>query len=144
MAKNTYIYANVYDSRNAERARLGDNVRIFPISRNSILVRVTNGEEAQKIVKRIPGMRKILLEYEVDANSCHGCNNCVVACPANVPNELITNWDEPFTTDKYVLRIINGDVSPNKVDKCKRVTGDKNCQTCMLACPRKAIEVKSY
>lgn len=144
MAKHTYIFANVYDSRNAERARLGDNVRIFSLSRNSILVKVTDGDEAQKIVRRIPGMRKILLQYEIDIGSCHGCNNCVVACPANVPNELLTSWDEIFTTDKYVLRIVNGDVSPNKVDKCRRVTGDKNCQTCMLACPRKAIEVKSY
>lgn len=144
MAKYTYIYANVFDSRNLERVRLGSNVKILPLSRTSILVNVTNGEEAQRVIRRIPGLRKIMLQFEVDSDLCNGCYNCVAACPANSLDELITNWEEPFNTEKYVLRIINGDLSANRVDKCRRVTGDKNCQTCMLACPFNAVNVKSY
>lgn len=144
MATCTYVYANVFDARSAERARLGEKIRIFPLSRTSILVRVANGEEAQRIVRRIPGIRKIMLQFDIDNDLCNGCYNCVAACPANSFDELITSWDESFTTDKYVLRVINGDLSANRVDKCRRVTGDKNCQTCMLACPFKAVNVKSF
>lgn len=143
MAKCTYIYASVFDVKNVERVRLGDKIRILPLSRTSILVSVVNGEEAQRIVRRIPGVRKIMLQFDVENDLCNGCYNCVAACPANSLDEIITNWDEPFTTDKYVLRIINGDLSPSRADKCRRVTGDKNCQTCMLACPFKAVNVKS-
>jgi ferredoxin len=144
MAKCTYVYANVFDSRTAEKVRLGENVRVFPIGRTSILVRVLNGEDAQRIVRRIPGVRKIVLQFDIDNDLCIGCYNCVAACPGNTINELVTNWDEPITTDMFVLRIINGDLVANRVDKCRRVTGDKNCQTCMLACPFKAVNVKSY
>lgn len=144
MSKCTYIYANVFDSKSVERLNLGANVRVLPISRTSILIRVVNGDDAQKIVRRIPGVRKIMLQFEIDTGLCSGCYNCVAACPGNTIDELVTNWDEPLTTDKFVLRITNGDLSVNRADKCRRVTGDKNCQTCMLACPFKAVNVKSY
>jgi len=63
--------------------------------------------------------------------------------PANSLDELIKNWDEPPTSEKYVLRIKNGTLSANRLDKCRRVTGDKSCETCMLACPYEAISIKS-
>jgi len=142
MTKCTYIYSTAYDSRRVKRTHLGDTVRISPLSRTSLLINVVNGSNIQK-VRRIPGIRKIVMQLEVDDDLCRGCSNCVSACPANSLDELIKNWDEPPTSEKYVLRIKNGTLSANRLDKCRRVTGDKSCETCMLACPYGAISIKS-
>lgn len=140
--KHTYVYSVVFDARNAERTNLGSSVRISSLSRTEVLVNIANPDDVQK-VRRIPGMRKIALQFEVDEDLCNGCNNCVSACPANQLDELMTNWDEYPSSAKYVLRISKGKFSGNRLEKCRRVTGDKNCQTCTLSCPRQAINVKS-
>lgn len=142
MTKHVYIYSIVFDSRNAERINLGNRVHVSPLSRTELLINLVNGNNMQT-VRRIPGIRKIALQFDIDEDLCNGCNNCVSACPANSLDELITNWDEQPASDKYVLRITNGNLSANRLDKCKRITGDKNCKTCALACPFEAISIKS-
>lgn len=140
MSKGSYVYLIAYDTRNVQRINLGSDVHVLPLSRTELLVYVADGDIHK--VRRIPGVRKIALQIDVDRNLCTGCNNCVSACPANF-DELAKDWDEPPTSDKYVLRVSNGKLSVNRLDKCRRITGDKNCKTCTLACPFNVIEVKS-
>lgn len=140
MPKGSYFYLIAYDTKNLQRMNLGSNVRVFPLSRTELLAYVADGD-VQK-VRRIPGVRRIVLQFDVNPDLCTGCNNCVSACPANF-DELAKDWDEPPTSNNYVLRVSNGKLSVNRLDKCRRITGDKNCKTCTLACPFNIIEIKS-
>lgn len=140
MTKRTYVYSISYDSKSVKRR--ARDVHISPLSRTELLIDLVDCNDIRRI-RRIPGIRKIILQLDVDEDLCHGCNNCVSACPANSLDELITNWDEPPTSDKCVLRITNGTLSANRLDKCRRITGEKSCETCILACPFDAISIKS-
>lgn len=141
MVKYSYVHLTVHDSRSAARVSL-PGAHVLPLSRTMVLVKI--GSDDMQRVKRIPGLRKVTMQLDVDEGKCNGCNNCVVACPANfdVLDELLAR-DEPFTSDKYVIRVANGNLSANRLDKCRRITERRDCVICKLVCPFEAVNVIS-
>jgi 4Fe-4S ferredoxin len=78
-----------------------------------------------------------LVEIKVHEDRCHGCGNCVVACPVNARNSP-NAWGGkgPEEDDEVVLKVVNGVVRVVEEDLCEA------CLTCELACPVDAIEVQ--
>lgn len=73
---------------------------------------------------------------------CTGCGNCVVACPVNVANDPHgTAIGKGPTSEKVILRVINGKVHAFNVQECRRFGENRIlCYACIDPCPTKAIE----
>ena len=73
---------------------------------------------------------------------CFGCGNCVVACPVNVANDPHgAAVGLAPSSDKVILRVLNGVVVATNVHECRRLGKDKIlCDVCIVTCPSKAIE----
>ncbi len=78
----------------------------------------------------------------IHGEKCHGCGNCVVACPVNVANDPkgVAIGIGP-NSDKVILIVENGSVKCLNIKACRRF-GPAHilCNTCIAVCPSKAIE----
>ncbi|MDI6724869.1 MAG: 4Fe-4S binding protein [Methanobacterium sp.] len=68
---------------------------------------------------------------------CHGCGNCVVACPVNASKSTeIAGGKGPQEDIGPSIIVEDGAVRINQLKECK------NCATCIKACPVGAIELE--
>jgi 4Fe-4S ferredoxin len=73
-------------------------------------------------------------ELVVYPEKCHGCGNCVVACPVNAKHPETRGGKGPYSDD-VVIRVENGVVTIVNQDLCG------GCGACIEACPVNAIEL---
>lgn len=67
---------------------------------------------------------------------CHGCGNCVIACPVNAGKSTeIAGGKGPQEDINPTIIIEDGAVRINQLAECT------NCATCIKACPVKAIGI---
>ncbi|ADG13784.1 4Fe-4S ferredoxin iron-sulfur binding domain protein [Methanocaldococcus infernus ME] len=65
---------------------------------------------------------------------CHGCGNCVVACPVNAQDP--NTWGgKGSKSEDVVIRVENGTVELVKPELCG------GCGACVEACPVDAIKL---
>lgn len=78
----------------------------------------------------------------VHAEKCTGCGNCVVACPVDVAADPQgAGSGKAPTTDKVIFKVVDGVVTANNVQECRRFGENKIlCVACIDTCPTKAIE----
>jgi 4Fe-4S ferredoxin len=68
---------------------------------------------------------------------CHGCGNCVVACPVNSLRSPEVAGGKGPTDDVDIIMIVeDGAVQIKNPDLCGK------CGTCMEACPVEAIKLE--
>lgn len=68
---------------------------------------------------------------------CHGCGNCVVACPVNASKSTdIAGGKGPQDDVNPSIIVEDGAVKVNQLEECT------NCATCIKACPVGAIELE--
>ncbi len=73
----------------------------------------------------------------VNREICHGCGNCVVACPVNAnKSSEVAGGKGPQEDINPSIIIEDGAVKINQLDECT------NCATCIKACPIGAIKVE--
>jgi len=65
----------------------------------------------------------------IDERLCHGCNDCVVACPINTLSKKSGN------TENMILIIRAGKAHVLNQELCD------GCGMCIEACPTKAIKI---
>jgi len=77
----------------------------------------------------------LMYKLEVYPEKCHGCGNCVVACPVNAQDPDVYGGKGPSSDEKLVMRVENGVVSIVNGDLCG------GCGACIEACPVDAIKL---
>jgi 4Fe-4S ferredoxin len=72
-----------------------------------------------------------------DRDLCHGCGNCVVACPINAKRSTEIAGGKGTSGDIVpTLMVDDGAIRINDVSECS------NCATCVKACPVNAIKLE--
>ncbi len=66
---------------------------------------------------------------------CHGCGNCVVACPVNARDPNTYGGKGPDDESIIVIKVVNGVVSVINSELCG------GCGACVEACPVNAINI---
>jgi len=65
---------------------------------------------------------------------CHGCGNCVVACPVNASKSTeIAGGKGPQEDVGQILIVEDGTIELKDLSECN------NCATCIKSCPVNAI-----
>lgn len=77
-----------------------------------------------------------MYELITHEEKCHGCGNCVVACPVNADIDPAVAGGKGPETDEVIMRVENGVVKILNGDMCR------GCGTCIESCPVDAIELK--
>ena len=73
----------------------------------------------------------------VNRELCHGCGNCVIACPVNASKSTeIAGGKGPSEDVNPVIIVEDGAVKINQLTECK------DCATCLKACPVGAIKLE--
>ncbi|MBI5680391.1 MAG: 4Fe-4S binding protein [Methanobacterium sp.] len=68
---------------------------------------------------------------------CHGCGNCVVACPVNASKSTEIAGGKGTSGDvEPVILVDDGAIKINRSKECKE------CATCVKACPVGAIALE--
>lgn len=68
---------------------------------------------------------------------CHGCGNCVVACPVNASKSSeIAGGKGPSEDIEPVILVEDGAIALKNPELCKK------CATCIKACPVGAIKLE--
>lgn len=68
---------------------------------------------------------------------CHGCGNCVVACPVNASKSTeIAGGKGPQEDVGQILIVEDGTIELKDLSECN------NCATCIKACPVNAIALE--
>ncbi|MGB9936101.1 MAG: 4Fe-4S binding protein [Methanobacterium sp.] len=76
---------------------------------------------------------KLVVQREL----CHGCGNCVVACPVNASKSTEIAGGKGAQEDVNAVIIVeDGAVKINQQIECK------DCATCLKACPVGAIKLE--
>jgi len=76
-----------------------------------------------------------MYKLEVYPEKCHGCGNCVVACPVNARDPNVYGGKGPENEDLIVMRVENGVITIVNGDLCG------GCGACVEACPVDAIKL---
>ena len=68
---------------------------------------------------------------------CHGCGNCVIACPVNSANSPEIAGGKGPTDDVEVIMIVeDGQITMRNSNLCGK------CGTCVESCPVDAIKLE--
>lgn len=68
---------------------------------------------------------------------CHGCGNCVIACPVNASKSTeIAGGKGPQEDVEPIIIVEDGAVQIKQVKECTE------CATCIKACPVNAITLE--
>lgn len=79
----------------------------------------------------------MVLELKVYPDLCHGCGNCVVACPVNASNNPdVAGGKGPTEDNKLVIIVEDGTVTILNPELCEK------CGTCVESCPVDAIRLE--
>lgn len=68
---------------------------------------------------------------------CHGCGNCVVACPVNsLRSPEVAGGKGPTDDVELIMIVEDGEISLKNTDLCGK------CGTCVESCPVNAITLE--
>lgn len=77
-----------------------------------------------------------MVELKVIPDICHGCGNCVVACPINASRcAEIAGGKGSSGDEDLIISVENGTVIIKNPDICTK------CATCVRTCPVQAIRI---
>ncbi len=77
------------------------------------------------------------VELVIYPELCHGCGNCVVACPVNASKSTeIAGGKGPQEDVGQILMVEDGAIKIKELKDCN------NCATCIKACPVNAIAME--
>jgi len=68
---------------------------------------------------------------------CHGCGNCVIACPVNSLNSIEVAGGKGPTDEVDIIMIVeDGEIQLKNEEMCGK------CGTCVESCPVEAIKLE--